>query len=89
MVIYDETLMIKKIEVLTYRSDHGHEITSGKWLNQFTSTKGCDLNYGKDIQAISGATFSGNAITEGINKLCVSLNRLKEDGIIPPPSQFQ
>lgn len=69
-VIYDTDLRIKNIEILDYRSDHGYQITNKKWLSQFYGKKGCDLNYPKDIDAISGATISANSITNKVDQLC-------------------
>lgn len=68
MVIYTTDGKIEHIKVLVYRSQHGYEITNKKWLKQFYN-KSNTHTYGKDIQAISGATFSAKSITEKINEL--------------------
>ena len=70
MILYDTLGMIKNVDVLVYRSDHGHEIMNKGWLRQFAGTKGCDLSYGKDIDALSGATISANALTKEIQRWC-------------------
>ena len=70
LVIYDPGLVILNIQVFEYRSDHGYEICNKKWLNQFEGKRGCDLNYGKEIDAISGATYSAFSITEDLSILC-------------------
>lgn len=69
-VLYDPDLRIRHIEILTYRSDHGYEIASRKWLGQFRGKDGCDLAYGVDIDAIGGATLSASSITSDIGFLC-------------------
>jgi len=75
MILYDTLGIIKNVDVLVYRSDHGNEIMNKGWLRQFQDTDGCGLNYGKDIDAISGATLSGNSLTEAISDWCTLLQR--------------
>ncbi|MFC2107483.1 FMN-binding protein [Bacteroidota bacterium] len=70
LIIYNRELFVKKIEILEYRSDHGYQIANKKWLSQFYGIKGCELNYPKDIDAISGASISANSITEKVDQLC-------------------
>ena len=78
MILYDTLGRIKNVDILVYRSDHGHEIMNKGWLRQFEGTKGCDLNYGKDIDALSGATISANALTKEIQRWC----KVMEDGFV-------
>jgi Na+-translocating ferredoxin:NAD+ oxidoreductase RnfG subunit len=77
IVIYDTDLTILRVRVFEYRSDHGYEICNKKWLSQFEGSKGCNLKYEADIDAISGATYSASSITEDISFLC----RLLEEQI--------
>lgn len=70
IVIYDADLTILRVRVFEYRSDHGYEICNKKWLSQFEGSNGCKLEYKKDIDAISGATYSASSITEDISFLC-------------------
>lgn len=69
-VLYSTEWLIENVEILVYRSDHGYEIMNKKWLAQFKGSTGCGLAYGKDIDAISGATLSGNALTEAVAEFC-------------------
>jgi hypothetical protein len=78
MVIYNTKGEIEYVKVLIYRSSHGQEITNKSWLKQFYKKKG-DLNYGKDIQAISGATFSARSITQKITELNTKINEVITD----------
>lgn len=65
--IVDTTGKVLKVKVYNYRATHGHEIMSSGWLRQFIGYDGQeDLVYGKDIQAISGATVSALAINTDI-----------------------
>ncbi|WP_298286360.1 FMN-binding protein [uncultured Lutibacter sp.] len=77
IVIFDESLVISKVKILVYREDHGGEIGSKRWLRQFSGkTKDKQLEYQKDIAAISGATISAKAMTTEINKLLKTINIL-------------
>lgn len=70
IVIFDKDLIVSKVKVLVYREDHGSEVGSKRWLNQFNGKKTTEnLTYQKDIAAISGATISAKSITNEINKL--------------------
>ena len=73
LVIYDTGLSIRHVQVFEYRSDHGFEICSRGWLSQFEGKSGCSLNYGTDIDAVSGATYSAPSLTEDISYLCYFL----------------
>ena len=72
VVLYDATRIIRQVEVLVYRSDHGFEIMNKRWLAQFSGKTGCGLLYGKDIDAISGATLSGTSLVNSIAAICES-----------------
>ena len=74
VIYYTEDLQIDWIRITGYFSNHGGQISSKKWLKQFYGFGGGDLNYGKDIQAISGATKSATSITKGIAEIT---NQLK------------
>ncbi len=84
---YDEyeflvyTDLLKRIEfvrVINYYSDYGGEISSKKWLDQFSGYEGGHIKYGEDIQAISGATISGNSM---VNRITEIISMLKESDI--------
>lgn len=58
---------IIKVHVIDYPGDHGYEVSSKRWLRQFQGYTGeDDLTYGKTVDAISGATISGNSITSDV-----------------------
>lgn len=69
LVLTDENGTIQSVRVLKYRSEHGGEIASKKWLSQFEAYSGGRLIYGEDISAISGATRSAMSITRDIPEL--------------------
>jgi Na+-translocating ferredoxin:NAD+ oxidoreductase RnfG subunit len=53
------------------------EIGSRKWLKQYSGYSGGELKYGKDIQTISGATISANALTRDIQILTGILKQME------------
>lgn len=69
MLLVDSTLSTRTVRVINYVSEHGGEIGSKKWLEQFVGYKGGELKYGSDIQAISGATYSASSITYRIREI--------------------
>jgi hypothetical protein len=83
MVIYEPDLSIRQVSILVYRSDHGDEIASKKWLAQFVGKDGCGLALGLQVDAISGATYSATSITEDIQILCDLMRSLGESGFLP------
>ena len=67
--ILDTGAGILKIDIYNYQATHGQEICSSGWLKQFVGFSGSEeLVYGKNVQAVSGATISANAITSDINE---------------------
>ena len=73
IVIFNLERKIEKVEIIVYRSDYGFEIMNKSWLAQFTGTSGCEAEYGKNVDAISGATLSASSLTRAINDLCWKL----------------
>lgn len=69
LVITDKAGTVQKVQVIKYRSEHGGEIASRKWLSQFENYKGGELHYGDDISAVSGATLSAGSITRDMQKV--------------------
>ena len=79
VVIFDQDLILRKIKVLAYREDQGGEISSKRWLRQFAGVSKTDqMEYGRDIKAISGATISAESMTRAVNDLLKNLSILQE-----------
>lgn len=77
-IIYDADLAVKSIRVYNYQATHGHEVGGKGWLKQFVGYHGEEkLEYGKNIDSISGATISANAITYNVQESCRYLDLLK------------
>ena len=78
LVVFDSSLVIKKVNVLVYREDYGGEIGSNRWLRQFVGkARSTDLAVGKNIAAISGATISVYSMTNAVNQLLNEMNRFE------------
>lgn len=75
LLTVSENFIIEKVRVLKYRSEHGGEIASRKWLRQFENYSSGDLLYKKDISALSGATVSAGSITKDIPLVMKILKR--------------
>lgn len=68
-ILFNTSLEVEKIRVFNYQATHGHEVSGKGWLKQFIGYKGeTKLEYGKNIDSISGATISANAITYNVQE---------------------
>lgn len=66
-MLFDKNLKVKNVKVFNYQATHGQEITARGWLKQFIGFDGNEkMTVGKNIDAVSGATISVNAITDDI-----------------------
>ncbi len=66
-ILYDSKMTVKLTKVFSYKATHGQEITAKGWLKQFVGYNGSkELQVGKNIDAISGATISVYGITADI-----------------------
>jgi len=78
LVILDGQGDVQSVQVIKYRESHGGEVTNQNWLNQFINLN-AKSGYlpGKDIDGISGATLSVNALSKGIRKIVLLFNEIK------------
>ena len=68
-ILFDKTKSVTSVVVYNYEATHGQEITAKGWLKQFAGFNGSrNLVVGKNIDSISGATISVNAITDDITR---------------------
>ncbi|MEN1786395.1 MAG: FMN-binding protein [Bacteroidota bacterium] len=83
VVLFNPDMSIKKSKVLIYREDYGRQIGSQRWLKQFIGkTSGDPLDYGKNIDAISGATISAKSMTKAVQEVLSSMAILKAASIL-------
>jgi hypothetical protein len=73
MVVVDPANKISLIRILKYRSEFGSEITNKKWLAQFYNKPENTFVFRKNIDAVSGATFSTQGLINEINAIIGSL----------------
>ena len=79
LVVFDQNLIIKRLNVLVYREDYGGEIGSKRWLKQFVGKeRSTELAVGKNIAAISGATISVYSMTNAVNQLLNEMNQFEQ-----------
>ena len=77
LVLYNPNKTINKVRVLIYREDHGGEIGSKRWLKQFEGKSIDHLNtLFNDVDGISGATLSCNAITNEIKNSIIRVQKI-------------
>ncbi len=74
-IITDTIASIKTVQIFNYQATQGHEVMSIGWLRQFVGYKGSqELRYGKEIEAISGATVSAKALNVDLQSVIKLLN---------------
>jgi transcriptional regulator of nitric oxide reductase len=81
LVAVDPALRLRDIDILIYREPYGGEVAYEAWRRQFRG-KGADapLAVGRDIQGISGATISVNAVTTAVRRTMADFARWRAQG---------
>jgi len=70
LLFTDTTGKVLWVKIYNYQATQGHEVMSRGWLNQFKGlTAEEDVEYNRDIEALSGATVSAKALTEDIQSV--------------------
>ena len=76
-LVTDPEGKVLNVKVFNYQATQGHQVMSRGWLRQFVGFDGSqDLIYGKDIQAISGATVSAKSIIDDIKNAEKQIKRM-------------
>ncbi|TLX77646.1 FMN-binding protein [Labilibacter sediminis] len=76
-ILFDEKAEVKLVKIFNYAATHGHEVTSKGWLKQFLGHEnGEELEVGKNIDSISGATISVYALTSDVKEKTDYLNKI-------------
>jgi hypothetical protein len=82
-VILNAKGIILYTEITEYAATHGHEVGSAGWLKQFRGKSAdSDFGYGQEIDAITGATKSGQNLTA---EIILVLNNFKKAAISKIP----
>ncbi|MBC35800.1 MAG: hypothetical protein CL663_07165 [Bacteroidetes bacterium] len=83
MVFLTYDLEVLLVRLLEYNETHGVEITNKRWLSQFIGfTPDSEIQHGRNVDAISGATISARSITKAIAEVLKKSKGLKKAGII-------
>lgn len=70
LLFTDNSGKVLRVKVYNYQATHGQEVMSRGWLNQFKGLiTGEKLEFGRDIETISGATVSATAMTDDIQRV--------------------
>ena len=78
----DSSGEVLTVKIFNYQATHGHQVMSKGWLKQFIGCNGSqNLIYGKDIQAISGATVSAKTLIDDIKNAEEQIKRLFNDHV--------
>lgn len=78
-LILDNEQVVLRTGVYDYPGDYGYEITSKWWQKQFQGYIGGDLLYGKNVDAISGATISAHSMCVDLeNTYTILLDFIRE-----------
>jgi hypothetical protein len=68
-IFFDSICTVRQVSVFNYQATHGHEITAKGWLRQFGGYNGDkEMQVGKEIDGISGATISVYGITTDVQQ---------------------
>ena len=82
LLAFDPDFSVLGITVTVYRSTHGAAICQKKWLSQFEAYAGGELSYGKDIDALSGATISATSLVKDVQRCYQIMINLKGEDLI-------
>ena len=83
LVATDPADRLRDIDILVYREPYGGEVAYDAWRRQFRGKSSDDqLEVGRDIRSISGATISVNAVTLGVRRALRDLTTWHRSGAI-------
>ena len=78
--VYTNDLDIRHVQVLRYREQIGGAVQNQQWLKQFRGTSPeSSFERGKDVDGITGATISVDALISGLKRMSVYLSLIKGD----------
>lgn len=77
LVLYDNNKEVIHLQILQYRSSHGYQIDSKRWLNNFKGLSVSDtIEKGQQVDGISGATMSVDGLIRKMNEIAGVINGL-------------
>ena len=72
-VIIDSENKVQNITITDFESAYGYEVSSHSWLKQFFQRENDMYKLGREIDGITGATVSCNAMVSAINAIKITL----------------
>lgn len=82
-IVFDTNLRISDVFVLSYPASYGTAVTGRKWLKSFRGFSPDSIPvYGQEIDALSGATFSGTNLSESVASSLIILDKLKRSDLL-------
>lgn len=73
VLLMDSSYTIIRATILEMNTIRGAEITSRAWLKQFSGYTGEPIRYGKEINAITGATLSGLSMVKEVQQMRLNI----------------
>lgn len=90
VVVLDKQLIVKQAAVVSYPWPRGREVAGRAFTSQFEGKSSEDaIEIGKDIDAITGATISCRAMSEGVREAIKILNDIKANQAVKPSGPLQ
>lgn len=68
LLVVSNNNKIMSVEMADYPSEYGIGATAKKWLSGFTGKRPGTLEYGRNIDAVTGSTITAKSIVDGINR---------------------
>lgn len=68
LLVVSNNNIILSMEMVDYPSEYGIGATAKKWLSGFTGKRPGTLEYGRNIDAVTGSTITAKSIVDGINR---------------------
>jgi hypothetical protein len=85
MVIFARQGDVLSVSIVRYRESFGGEVQNRKWLDQFRGLDAAaSFKVGSDIDGVSGATISANAVARGVKRLSLLIPHLLPAPAPPP-----
>ena len=80
LIVFTPNGIIENVSVLLYKENYGGEIGSKRFLRQFNGkSNGIKMEYNEDIDGISGATISVQAITRAVKENSIKFAKLLDE----------
>ncbi len=81
-VRFNEKGAVDRLEIMAYREAYGDEVRAERFRKQFVGkTAGDPITAGKDIDIISGATYSSKSVALGVKRDTLVLQAALKNGL--------